>query len=72
MPENIFHDNIYDIEFIATYRGKSDILYTRKVFNITLYKDNVIGFGEGSINKEKFYKIQDNKFNIGEFINNYK
>ncbi|HCW53587.1 MAG TPA: hypothetical protein DG753_07605 [Clostridium sp.] len=71
-PEDEFHNDIYDIDFTATYKGKDNILCTKEVFSITLYKDNVIGFREGSTGKQKFYKIQDDKFNIEDFINNFK
>lgn len=53
---------------MATYEEDEYTSFTTDVFSITFYEDNVIGFREQDQSKEKYYKIQDKKFDIKKII----
>lgn len=56
------------ISFVATYKGDDNIVYTEDIFEISLYKNNVIGFKRKPQYKEIYYKIQNEDFNITKII----
>ena len=58
----------YSLNFIGTYKEDEYITYTKEVFFISFYEDNVIGFREKPEYKEKYYKIQDKEFDIRKII----
>jgi len=58
----------YSLNFIGTYKEDEYITYTTDVFFISFYEDNVIGFREKPVCKEKYYKIQDKGFDIKKII----
>jgi hypothetical protein len=58
----------YRLNFMATYEEDEYTSFTTDVFSITFYEDNVIGFREQDQYKEKYYKIQDKKFDIKKII----
>lgn len=72
VTKDIARDRLYDIEVIATYRNDDNITCTNEVFEISLYKNKIIGFKESPTHKEKFYRIQDEKFKSEDFINHFK
>ena len=53
---------------MATYEEDENTSFITDVFSITFYEDNVIGFREQDQYKEKYYKIQDKKFDINKII----
>jgi len=58
----------YSLNFMASYKEDKYTTYTKDVFSITFYDDNVIGFREEVQYKEKYYKIQDKEFDIKKII----
>lgn len=58
----------YGLSFIATYKENETSTYTKEVFYISFYKDNVIGFKNNSKYKETYYKVQNEKFDIKKAI----
>lgn len=64
-PNNSYN---YGLSFIATYKENETSTYTKEVFYISFYKDNVIGFKNNSKYKEAYYKVQNEKFDIKKAI----
>ncbi|WP_346873866.1 hypothetical protein [Clostridium sp. UBA5988] len=62
----------YSLEFVASYDEDEYTTYTKGVFYITFYDDNVIGFQEQDQHKEKYYKIQDKDFDIWKIMTELK
>ncbi|GAA0765453.1 hypothetical protein GCM10008908_02040 [Clostridium subterminale] len=62
----------YSLNFMASYKEDEYTTYTKDVFSITFYDDNVIGFREQEQYKEKYYKIQDKKFDIKKIMEELK
>lgn len=58
----------YSLNFIGIYKDDEYNTYAKEVFSIRFYEDNVIGFREKPEYKEKYYKIQDKKFDIKKII----
>jgi len=62
----------YSLEFVASYDEDEYTTYTKGVFYITFYDDNVIGFREQDKYWEKYYKIQDKDFDIRKVMKELK
>ncbi len=62
----------YNLNFMASYDEDEYTTYTKDVFSITFYDDNVIGFQEQDQYKEKYYKIQDKDFDIWKIMTELK
>jgi len=62
----------YNLNFMASYDEDEYTTYTKDVFSITFYDDNVIGFQEQDQHKEKYYKIQDKDFDIRKVMEELK
>ncbi|WP_346868483.1 hypothetical protein [Clostridium sp. UBA1353] len=62
----------YNLNFMASYDEDEYTTYTKDVFSITFYDDNVIGFQEQDQYKEKYYKIQDKDFDIRKVMEELK
>jgi len=62
----------YGLSFIATYRENETSIYTKEVFYISFYKDNVIGFKKKPKYTETYYKIQNKEFDIKKVIEEFK
>lgn len=56
------------ISFVTTYKGDDNIIYTQDMFEISFYKNNVIGFKRKPQYKERYYKIQNEDFDITKVI----
>ena len=57
---------------MASYDEDEYTTYTKDVFSITFYDDNVIGFREQDQYWEKYYKIQDKDFDIRKIMEELK
>ncbi|WP_346917044.1 hypothetical protein [Clostridium sp.] len=62
----------YSLNFIGSYKEDEYTTYTKDVFSITFYDDNVIGFREQEQYKVKYYKIQDKEFDIKKILEELK
>ena len=62
----------FSLNFMASYDEDEYTTYTKDVFSITFYGDNVIGFREQDQHKEKYYKIQDKDFDIRKVMEELK
>jgi len=62
----------YNLNFMASYDEDEYTTYTKDVFSITFYDDNVIGFQEQDQYKEKYYKILDKDFDIKKIMEELK
>ncbi len=62
----------FSLNFMASYDEDEYTTYTKDVFSITFYDDNVIGFREQDQHKEKYYKIQDKDFDIRKVMEELK
>jgi len=58
----------YSLSFTATYKEGETSTYTKEVFFISFYKDKVIGFKRKPQEKETYYKIQNEEFDIKKVI----
>lgn len=58
----------YSITFIATYEEDKKIQYTKPVFTLNFYDNNVIGFKKEPGYREQYYKVQNKEFNIKEVM----
>lgn len=68
-PSEWYYDGIF---FIATYKEGESSTYTKEVFAIRFFEDNVIGFNEKPQYRVRYYKIQDEEFNINKVIEELK
>lgn len=62
----------YGLSFIATYNENETSTYTKEVFYISFFKDNVIGFTKNPNYREAYYKIQNEEFDIKKIIEKFK
>ncbi|MBU3145407.1 hypothetical protein [Clostridium sp. CF012] len=62
----------YGLSFIATYNENETSTYTKEVFYISFYKDNMIGFTRNPNYRETYYKIQNEEFDIKKNIEKFK
>ena len=66
-PKSIYD---YMITFTASYSENDRSTYTKDVFTLEFYKNNVIGFYENSNYREQYFKIEDKEFDIEKIIEN--
>lgn len=64
-PKSIYN---YTIGFTATYSENDRSTYTKHVFTLKFYENNVIGFYEDSNYKERYFKVEDKEFDIEKII----
>lgn len=58
----------YSLSFIATFKEDGNSTYTKEVFSIRFYKDKVIGFKRKPQEKEIYFKIKSEEFDIKKVI----